>query len=103
LCWFAIFTVDTMTRFVVGVYGQRQVDQPFVIFDKPPDHRDVGFLRRPRFKLRGDGSMCLAVERHQHKARRVLVETIDHLGLRKLFLNACCETVRQCRVTPRYG
>lgn len=21
LCWFAIFTVDTMTRFVVGVYG----------------------------------------------------------------------------------
>src|SRR5690606_41774057 len=67
--------------FTLALHDALPIYQTLLFFNAPPDHGDVGFFRGPRLELRGDGGMCLAVERHQHDARCILVETIDHLRL----------------------
>jgi hypothetical protein len=83
--------------------GDRQVDPALVGLRVAADDAFVGLPHHALLELRGEPSLGLPVERHEHEARGVAVEAVDDERRRKELLDPPGEAVAEGGPAARHG
>jgi len=99
----AALMVDALTRLVLPVGRQRQVDDTGVPCHLAPHPGHVGLFRSPLLELLAHMAQCLLVEAHHQDARRVLVEPVRHCGRRPAAAHPRFKAIGQRRILARHA
>ncbi len=94
--------IDAIPRGPRGIAGDREIDQPLVGFRQAAYQALVALPHHTHLELSAEVSLGIGVECHQHEARGVAVEAVNHDGRWKGRLHTTGEAILQVRSTARH-
>lgn len=97
----AVVMVDPVSRRMVGVAADRQVNAAGSGCRNAPDDALVDLVDLPLFELATQVPLGISVAGQQHQPRGVAVESVHDPGIRKDSLHAAGEAVLQVRAATR--